>query len=232
MNIYIFCATESEVAAAHSFCVENLVAATEKHHLNFGTFITKNNNTINFVCHGVGAAFAQLCIQDIALTGSPNLLLQAGIAGVYTDKGTVENVYCVSADRFADVGAEDEERFLSIEDLQLQQAAHKYGSNGWLLNVQQPYPAFFAGLPQAKGITVNTTSGSEITIRRWEKLYRPHTESMEGAALHLVGLAYNIPFVQLRAISNYVQVRDKSKWKIAGAIAQLNATLIEYIQSL
>jgi futalosine hydrolase len=232
MNIYIFSATTAEVAAAHSFCTQHIssVKAISKH--SYATFITKNNNTISFVCHGVGAAYAQLCIQDIAINGQPSLLFQAGIAGVYVGRGSLEQVYHISADRFADLGAQDGDSFLTLGELNLAANKSDIDSNGWMLNVQQAYPAFFAGLPQAKGITVNMVTGSEATMQRWQNLYKPHTESMEGAALHLVALTYKIPFVQVRAMSNYVQVRDKSQWKIPEALHQLNATIIEYINTL
>ncbi len=53
---------------------------------------------------------------------------------------------------------------------------------------------------------------------------------MEGAAFHYACLQENIPFLQLRSISNYVEVRDKSKWKIQLAIKELNDTLIKYFE--
>jgi len=62
--------------------------------------------------------------------------------------------------------------------------------------------------------------------------YNPAVESMEGAAFHYACLLEKIPFFQLRSISNYVEVRDKSKWKIPLAIQQLNENLITYIEHL
>ena len=55
---------------------------------------------------------------------------------------------------------------------------------------------------------------------------------MEGAALHYVARESNIPFVQIRAISNYIGERDKSKWEMKSAIDNLNQTLIKYIDHL
>jgi futalosine hydrolase len=48
---------------------------------------------------------------------------------------------------------------------------------------------------------------------------------MEGAALHYVALCEKIPFLQLRAVSNYVGERDKNKWALREAIANLNMEL-------
>jgi futalosine hydrolase len=42
----------------------------------------------------------------------------------------------------------------------------------------------------------------------------------------------NIPFLQLRTISNYVEVRDKSKWNIPLAVTNLNNTLLALLQEI
>ena len=52
-------------------------------------------------------------------------------------------------------------------------------------------------------------------------------ESMEGAALHYVALQEKIPFLQMRSLSNFVGERDKTKWVMDVAIANLNIELIE-----
>jgi futalosine hydrolase len=41
-----------------------------------------------------------------------------------------------------------------------------------------------------------------------------------------------IPFLQLRSVSNYVEIRDKSKWNIPLAVKQLNDKLKELILQL
>lgn len=64
------------------------------------------------------------------------------------------------------------------------------------------------------------------------KKYNPHTESMEGAALHYVCREANIPFIQVRAISNYVGERNKEHWKIKEAIDSLNEHLLKYVEKL
>ena len=44
-------------------------------------------------------------------------------------------------------------------------------------------------------------------------------ESMEGAAYAHVAALYDIPFVEVRGISNLVEDRDLSRWKLADAAA-------------
>jgi futalosine hydrolase len=53
---------------------------------------------------------------------------------------------------------------------------------------------------------------------------------MEGAALHYVCLQQEINFLQLRSISNIVGERDKQKWEMKEAIANLNMELKKILQ--
>ena len=55
---------------------------------------------------------------------------------------------------------------------------------------------------------------------------------MEGGGLHYTCLQENIPFVQLRAISNDIGVRDKTKWDIRSAITNLNTRLTDLLEKL
>ncbi|MBK8310223.1 MAG: hypothetical protein IPL04_04300 [Chitinophagaceae bacterium] len=54
-------------------------------------------------------------------------------------------------------------------------------------------------------------------------------ESMEGAALHYVCLMEKIPFIQLRAISNYITERNKKKWNMKESITNLNKEIIKLL---
>lgn len=55
---------------------------------------------------------------------------------------------------------------------------------------------------------------------------------MEGAALHYVCLQEHIPFLQIRAVSNDIGQRDKSKWDFKASIATLNKELTNILQCL
>src|SRR5690606_23292382 len=60
----------------------------------------------------------------------------------------------------------------------------------------------------------------------------PHValESMEGAAVFYACAQEELPCIQVRAISNYVEQRDKSSWKIDLAITNLNNWLQKFIR--
>jgi futalosine hydrolase len=98
--------------------------------------------------------------------------------------------------------------------------------NQWLqqLNILQ--------LPEVKAITINEITTAASRIEQYQKKYAPVIESMEGAALHFVCREMNVPFIQIRSISNYVGERDKNKWLLKESIANLNKTLLLMIDKL
>ena len=55
---------------------------------------------------------------------------------------------------------------------------------------------------------------------------------MEGATLHYTCRQAGIPFLQIRAVSNYIGERNKANWKIKEALDNLNQTLLKYIDRL
>ena len=71
-----------------------------------------------------------------------------------------------------------------------------------------------------------------ILIDALIKKYNPDIESMEGAVFHYVCLKEQIPFIQMRAISNIVGDRNKANWKMKEAIEILNSELIQLINEL
>ena len=60
----------------------------------------------------------------------------------------------------------------------------------------------------------------------------PQGESMEGAACMFACQEANVPCVQIRSISNFVEKRNKSKWDITMAITNLNKELQKFISTL
>jgi futalosine hydrolase len=90
---------------------------------------------------------------------------------------------------------------------------------------------FAPNLRSANAITVNTLTDDHARISLLQNKYHASVETMEGAALHYVCLQENTPFIQLRAISNDVGERNKSKWKLPEAVDSLNAALADVYSS-
>jgi len=159
----------------------------------------------------------------------PDIAIQAGIAGCFDHSWEMGKVVIIEKEQLGDLGVEDDQAFKDLFEINLWQPNLAPFTNKQLINTLDNLPSI-PELPRVSGVTINTVSGSERTRNLLVNKYAPDVESMEGAAFHYACLQEKIPFLQLRSISNYVEVRDKSKWNIPLAIKTLNETLIKYIE--
>jgi len=167
------------------------------------------------------------CLQN----GRYDLVLQVGVAGSYRQNIAPGEVIFVTSDQYGDLGAEDHDSYIDVFEMGLLQKETQPFMGGKL------YTPLLAvhnkiTLQQVAGLTVNTVSGNERTIKQRFEKYHCDIETMEGVALHYVCLKEKVSFAQVRAISNYVTPRDRNSWRMDDAIANLNTWLVNFVRSL
>jgi len=84
-------------------------------------------------------------------------------------------------------------------------------------------------LKQVSAITVNTVHGHEPSIQKLTGRIQPQLESMEGAAFFYACKQAGVPCLQIRAVSNYVEKRNRDAWQIGLAIKNLNSFAAEFL---
>ncbi len=188
----------------------------------------QNCQISTLVC-GIGMMHTAYQLGRHFAASKPDLVIQAGIAGCFDHSWEMGKVVIIDREQLGDLGVEDDQAYKDLFDIQLWQPDQPPFTNRQLINTFEGVP-HLPELQKASGVTINTVSGSERTRQLLLDKYAPEVESMEGAAFHYACLLEEIPFFQLRSISNYVEVRDKSKWKIPLAIQVLNDALIKYIE--
>ena len=133
---------------------------------------------------------------------------------------------------FAGIGLLDKDTFTNLFEMNLLTAGEFPFTQNFLHNFTLINNKVVENLPIANGVTVNTlftkNMGADI---RYAKL-NPHVESMEGAAVFYVCMMEHVPFVQIRAISNYVGETNKKLWNIPLAVANLHKTLIDVLNEI
>lgn len=216
--------------SATPFELEPLLAyLTKQWNMENSCLFSKNNCSMELLYTGVGSVATTYSLLKKLQNTQYDLAIQAGVAGSFIHSISLGSVWAVSADCFADLGAEDHDAFLSVFDLGLCNAEESPYSDKRIVN---PHLSSLAiTLPSTNAITVQSVSGSEKTIalrRKWDAAL----ESMEGAAFHYVCQKEQLPYLQIRAVSNYVIPRDRSTWKMKEAIAALNQEVIAYIENL
>jgi futalosine hydrolase len=178
---------------------------------------------------GVGmAAAAAWCSRTLAEHGC-DLAFNVGLCGSFDRSLAPGRVVHVVSDCFAELGAEDGDRFLTLHDLGLEDRTDARLGGSELQNASPPAIAPLDLLPKVRGITVSTAHGHEASIAAVVARLQPQVESMEGAAFMYACLMHGVPFAQIRAVSNVVERRNRSAWKVEEAIEAAGSAALEIV---
>lgn len=174
---------------------------------------------------GPGLLFVAARLTEAVLRFQPDFALQLGIAGAYGAELKNGDLVAVAAEQIADLGAENHpDGYLDLYELGLMDESFPEIVNGKLIN-----PLASGALENVfywvEGLSVNVCTGTVKTAEERLRRYGSMIETMEGAAFHYVCLRHKIPFLQLRAISNAVGIRDKFSWDIDLAMSALRKWL-------
>lgn len=204
------------IISATSFEIEPLIQYLENEAVE---------HEIDILITGIGMTATSYSLTRQLKLRPPDLVIQAGVGGSFDKKYPPGKVVAVNSDRIADEGVLAGNRLITVNELGLREMDKHPYQKGWLQNPHENL-LHASSLEAVPGISVNLVSTQKKMIRLFRKKFAPLVESMEGAALHLVCLSENVPFIQLRAISNYVGEGNKKKWKLKKAIRALNRQLI------
>jgi futalosine hydrolase len=187
-------------------------------------------DTVDYLVTGVGVPNCIFQLQKKLFQNNYDLVIQAGIAGTFSDQFPLGKTVLVKKDQFADLGFYENQQMKTLFDAGFHKANQLPYKEGWLENNNPMIPGL--PLPSAAAITVNTVTDDRNMIRAYKNKYEAGIESMEGAALHFVCIMENIDFLQIRSLSNWVGDRDKSNWKIKAAVTDLNFQLSSLLNSI
>ncbi|MDD4031880.1 MAG: futalosine hydrolase [Bacteroidales bacterium] len=180
---------------------------------------------VDYRVTGIGSPSTIYSLMHLLSNPAYQFVVQAGIAGSYSASFPVGTIAEITSDCFADLGYDDRGHFVPATRA------------GWIAPDQYPYSGGFLrnrrwfaskNIPEARGLTVNTVSGSKERIEQLTSLFHGDLETMETAALFWVCLRKGIPFVSLRAVSNLVEPRNKEAWDISAALQNLSVTFGEF----
>lgn len=209
-----------------------VAAATAKEINPFIKSLKENRfstNNIDILISGIGLTASTYHLAKQLALRKYELIIQAGVAGSFDVNLPPGTVVAIKQDTIADQSVVELKKLKTLFDLKLvPNNQHPY-KNGWLLNPNKKILTK-TKLKIVKGISVNQISTSKQMIQFYRDTFDPATESMEGAALHYVCLMENVPFLQIRSISNYIGERNKKKWDMMDSIVNLNNELFQIIK--
>lgn len=154
-----------------------------------------------------------------------DLVINAGIAGSFKREFPIGEVVHIVSDCFSDFGTEDGEVFLSASEIGLTEPNQYPFKKDCIRSTGDLKENLLPRLRKVHGVTVNRSHGKKRSIQETVERLNPDTESMEGAAVFYVCALEKVPCLQIRAISNYVERRNRDAWDIPLAIKNLHKTL-------
>ena len=215
MKILITSATKFEIETFANFLK---IDFTENEMFYTTDFL---GNQISILITGVGMFQTIYSLTKHLNTYKYDFAINLGICGAYSDEIPLGEVVNIVEEQFGDFGFDNNGIFNNFFDSDLINKNHFPFTDGKLLNSSIEKVCQNHEIKEVSSITVNTVNGEKNKIETVKKMFDADVENMEGAGFFYVCLMEKIPFMEIRAVSNLVEARNKENWKIQNAISKL-----------
>ena len=213
MNILVIAATERELTGIKEIS------------------FNRQSMMVHTAVSGVGLLPSAYAIMQLISSLKPDMIIQVGIAGSFNPTLVLGTAVTVRQEILADMGVYETDGYHDIFELGLAEKNMAPFEQGTIVNHHDSLVEC-ASLPAVSAVSVNEISTNPDKIALFAEKYKADIESMEGAALHYVCRMQQIPFIQIRGISNMVGERDKTKWKIPESLLAANNACINLINKI
>lgn len=213
MKILLVAATYQEIEAFIKHQTPNF---------NADEWLKIKPHEIKVLITGVGMVATAFALGSEFAMNKFDLALNVGVAGSFYRNIKIGQLVEVREDILSELGAEDDEEFISLEQLELGEVE---------FNASEEFK-IKEGFRKVTAITVNKVHGNEESIEEVRDRLNPTIETMEGAAFFYACEEANTPALQVRAISNYVEKRNRENWNMPLAVKNLNNWMIESLKNL
>jgi futalosine hydrolase len=191
-----------------------------------------HNLHIDILVTGLGSIFTSYHLTRALNMINYDLAINIGLAGSFDhflEQGFVVNVI---QDQFADLGIIHKNNFYTLAEEELMDENQFPFADGKLHSIGNFELDEIESLIPVKGITLNTLHSDPAWLSKLREKFDAEIETMSGAAFFYVCLKEKIPFLQVRAISRFVEIRRIENWNIPTAIDSLTATIINVFNEL
>jgi futalosine hydrolase len=226
MRILVVVATEKEIELLiYELRITNYDFMQTEQIVNRKSKIVNINQNLSILITGVGMVATAFAVGTHFAANQYDLAINLGITGSFNRDITLGEVLEITEDTLAELGADDSDEFVTIDKLGFGTSIFKPTAR--LSDFSENF-----NLKTATAVTVNTISGNDASINKLTGRLNPQTESMEGAAFFYACNEMDVPCLQIRAVSNYVERRNRDNWKMGLAIKNLNTFALEFLKQL
>lgn len=184
---------------------------------------------------GIGVVNTAQALTWALETRLPSLVLQFGIAGAYVPSGLpVGAVALATEEIYGDLGVLTPDGWQPMDLIGFPLLpGDPPRFNRFPLNLDLVHRAAEAcGGEAGPFVTVSTCSGMQSAGDEIHARFGALCESMEGAAAAHVCALYGVPFLEVRGVSNLVEDRDRSRWRIPQAATAAQDAVMKIVERL
>ncbi|MBS0011237.1 MAG: futalosine hydrolase [Bacteroidales bacterium] len=207
-----------------------VIATATENEADFFRHLALPGRGVSLLVTGIGGvASAWSTMNYFAIYGKPDMLINTGIAGSFSERWPVGSVVVTESDTFGDLGIDDNGTLKTLFEAGLGNT-DDFPFKGGRIYADSSLVAMARGSwPVVNGVTVNRVTGSEEGAKWLVSHLQADIETMEGAALYYVCRRESVPVLGIRAISNMAGLREREKWDIKGALAAALTAVEEFI---
>jgi futalosine hydrolase len=191
---------------------------------------------------GIGAVnTAHVLTQYLAMNRAPSLVIQTGIAGAYVPAAVpVGSVLLADTEIYGDLGVMTPAGWRPLEEIGIplveaaggREARFNYFPLDAELVTRASAAAGTAVARTGKFLTLSQVTGVRALGDELYGRFGALCESMEGAAAAHVCALHDVPFLEVRGVSNLVEDRDRKTWKIADAADAAQRVVLRLLDAL
>ncbi len=191
---------------------------------------------------GIGVVnTAYALTKYLATTRKPSLVIQTGVAGAYVPANVpVGSVLLADTEIYGDVGVSTLEGWRPLEEIGIP-----------LVPANGDRPPRFNYFPLDSSTVLRAAAAAGDLVTRTGKFltlsqvtgvrsagdalferFGALCESMEGAAAAHVCALYDVPFLEVRGVSNLVENRDRTTWRLVDAAEAAQRAVVRILESL
>ncbi len=181
----------------------------------------------NIMITGPGTVNAAQALTSEIEHHRPGIIVQTGIAGIFKETGLkIGDIAIAKSERYIHTGIEPDKSSLDLAPLPFELILdHPLTKKGIfpvhtgladlsLKILSDNFSTKKIHVAKCPFITVSTITTSNNTAQKLFSIFSPCMENMEGSGAAQVAAIYRIPFLEIRAGSNYAGKRDTSMWNI------------------
>lgn len=189
---------------------------------------------------GIGAVNTAQALTVALHEMAPGLVLQIGIGGAYLGSGLDKgDLALASEENYGDLGVITPDGWSPADEIGIPVLSaerdyyNTYPLDSKLVdNAQHILEQSGECVVQGPFVTVQQCTGREDIGNELAARFNAICENMEGAAAAHVCTLYAVPFLELRAISNRVEDRNRNAWDIPRAVQRVQIATRKFIEAL